>query len=69
MHLRIPILGEKGKGSLFFHAIQESNSAYALQRLELEVHETSTLSPEKYQNKRLLIYDVQRHGPMEKNQS
>ena len=61
LHLRVPLGGPKGNGSLFFHALCDPTCV--IQRLELEVDETTALSPEKYRNKRLLVYDFQKHGP------
>ena len=39
-----------------------------LRRAECDVHETSELSEDKYKEKRLLIYDLNKHGPTDQNQ-
>jgi len=62
-YLRVPIEGPKGNGSLFLHIICDPSCF--VQRAEVEVDETTALSPEKYREKRLLIYDFQKHGPVD----
>lgn len=60
-YLRVPVHGQKGNGSLFLHIICDPSCV--LQRAEMGIDETSALSPEKYEGKRLLIYDYDKHGP------
>jgi len=72
-YLRVPLEGPKGKGSLFLHVNCEDGNFYSkdgcvLRRAECDVHETSELSEDKYKEKRLLIYDLNKHGPTDQNQ-
>ena len=60
-YLRVPIEGPHGRGGLFIHV--QCDPSCILQRAEVEVHETTTLDPEAYEGKRLLIYDFKKHGP------
>lgn len=62
-YLRVPVEGPKGNGSLFLHV--QCDPSCVIRRAEVEVNETEALAPEKYKEKRLLIYDFQKHGPRE----
>ena len=69
----MPLEGPKGKGSLFLHVNCEDGNFYSkdgcvLRRAECDVLETSALSEDKYKEKRLLIYDLNKHGPTDQNQ-
>ena len=59
--MRVPVEGPNGHGSLFVHVLCDPSCV--TQRVELEVDETTVLSPQEYKNKRLLIFDLQKHGP------
>ena len=63
-YLRIPLSGPKGRGSLFFHASCHDNQCH-VQRLEFEVIKTKALEPEDYENKRLVVFDINKHGPID----
>jgi len=67
-YLRIPMSGPKGRGSLFFHAqcanAESRPNECFIQRLEFEVIDTQSLQPEEYRDRRLLVYDVQKHGEL-----
>ena len=60
-HIKIPLEGPIGNGSLFVHV--RCDPSCVVRRAEVEVKETTVLPPEKYKEKRLLIYDYQKHGP------
>ena len=59
--MRVPVEGPNGKGSIFIQI--ECDPTCTLQRVEVEAEETTSLSPETYIGKRLLVYDIQKHGP------
>ena len=61
--MRVPIGGPKGNGGLFLHV--QCDPSCVIQRAEVEVNKTTALANEKYKDKRLLIYDFQKHGPRE----
>ena len=63
--MRVPVEGPKGHGSIFLHVICDKSCV--IQRVEVQVDETEVLSPKEYQNKRLLVYDLQKHGPHSAN--
>ena len=70
-YLKVPFEGPKGKGSLYFHVNCDDGNFFSkgciLQRAECEVRETSAMSEDQYVAKRLLIYDIKKHGPVDQN--
>merc|ERR1712062_838601 len=54
-----PVGGKDGKGMFTIHADCQ------ISRCFLEVSKSSTLSEEKYLSKQLVIYDRQKHGPLQ----
>ena len=65
-----PVEGQDGKGMFTIHAdcqVAEKNSSRTCQitKCFLEVSKSSTLSEEKYLKKQLVIYDRQKHGPLQ----
>lgn len=66
-----PVSGKDGKGMFTIHADcqvsdkDSSSRSCQISRCFLEVSKSSTLSEEKYLSKQLVIYDRQKHGPLQ----
>jgi len=65
VYLRIPLKGPKGRGSLYFHACCDMQNNCDVKRLEFEVTSSSALKDEEYKDKRLLVFDAEKHGSIE----
>ena len=62
---KIPVKGPHGHGWYFIRAEPRGEDGkWVGVRLELEVEKTSMLEEEKYKDKRLVVFDCERHGTM-----
>lgn len=57
--------GPKGSGSAYLVALREDGGAWTLRRLDLELDKTTELMPEEFANKRMVVFDRARHGPVD----
>jgi len=63
-YMRIPLHGPKGSGFMYSHFECTEPSECRVSRLELEVTKSTALDEEQYRDRRLLIYDFDKHGPI-----
>ena len=62
---KIPVKGPHGHGWYFIRAEPRGEDGrWVGVRLELEIEKTSMLEEEKYKDKRLVVFDCERHGTM-----
>ena len=62
---KIPVKGPHGHGWYFIRAEPRGEDGkWVGVRLELEVEKTTKLEEEKYKDKRLVVFDCERHGTM-----
>ena len=62
---KIPVKGPHGHGWYFIRAEPRGEDGrWVGVRLELEIEKTSMLEEEKYKDKRLVVFDCDRHGTM-----
>ena len=62
---KIPVKGPHGHGWYFIRAEPRGEDGkWVGVRLELEIEKTSMLEEEKYRDKRLVVFDCERHGTM-----
>ena len=65
--LKIPVKGPEGRGHLYLYASKEElahHKEWELKRAELEVDRTTLEVPGGYEGKRMVLFDVERHGPI-----
>ena len=61
----IPVKGPKGHGYYFIRAEPRGEGGrWVGVRMELEIEKTSMLEEEKYKDKRLVVFDCDRNGPL-----
>ena len=61
----IPVKGPKGHGYYFIRAEPRGEGGrWVGVRMELEIEMTSMLEEEKYKDKRLVVFDCDRNGPL-----
>jgi len=71
-YLKIVIEGPKGRGNLYIHVDCEDRNFFTsencvLKRAECQVQESSVMSEDQYKDKRLLVYDLKKHGQLKED--
>ena len=61
---KIPVKGPDGHGYFFIRAEPRDGVGWVGVRLELEIEDTKHLSQDQFKDKRLVIFDCERHGAM-----